>query len=208
MSQRIGGIGPIPVPMPSPQLRRGDVRLRALVPGDVDTIARACTDPAIRRYTRIPSDYGRADAWAFVAGAESRRREGHSLNLAITDRPDGGLCGVVGLVVDPFDAARAEIGYWTHPEHRGRGLATAALFLLSRWALGPGGFARLDLTASTANVASLRVAAHSGFVREGTERAAWPTPDGRDDMALFSLLPSDLDGEGGVMDRRQLPMEG
>lgn len=190
---RAGGVGRIVVPAPGDDLRHGAVRLRPVEPGDVDAVADACRDDAVRRYTRVPRDDRPDDAaWAFVTGAEGRRLSGLGLDMAATDLADGALCGVVGLVVDRFDAARAEIGYWVHPAHRGRGVATAALWMLSRWALGPAGFARLDLTASLGNAASLAVAARSGFVREGTARAAWPTPDGRDDMGLFSLLVADV----------------
>lgn len=193
MSGRRGGVGTIPVRLPEPALREGDVRLRQLELRDVDVIMRACADPGIRRFTRIPPDYRPHDAWAFVTGAEARRLDGRGLEMVATDRADGTLCAVIGLAIDHHDAARAEIGYWTDPQHRGRGIAGAALRLLSRWALRDAGFARLDLVASVENIASLAVVARSGFVREGTARRAWPTPDGRDDVAVFSLLPGDLD---------------
>ena len=55
-----------------------------------------------------------------------------------------------------------------------------------------GGFERLDLQAAIANVASLRVAEHCGFVREGVLRRSWYRGDGRSDMVLFSLVPEDM----------------
>ncbi len=206
MTARVAGIGPIPIPMPA-GLHRGAVRLRPFAEGDVDAIARACKDPDIARFTRIPADYGPGDAWAFVVGAEGRRRDGHALDLAVTELPDEDVCGAVGIVVDHFDAASAEIGYWIDPARRGRGLATTALHLLSRWALRSGGFARLELMASVKNTGSLVVAERAGFIREGTARSAWPTPDGRDDLAVFSLLASDVAAEpGGSGDRPAPPM--
>jgi RimJ/RimL family protein N-acetyltransferase len=182
----------VAIALPYPPLRDGPLRLRPPADRDAGLVHEACRDPQILRYTRIPPDYDRADARAFVAGAEARRRAGISIEMIVTDRDDGELCGVVGLVVDRHDQARAEIGYWTHPAHRGRGIARGALMLLSAWALGPGRFIRLDLTASVRNAASLAVVRGTGFVREGTARDAWPTPDGREDMALFSLLAADL----------------
>lgn len=192
MSAREGATGRLAIPLPRPPLMEGDLRLRPPADGDVDAVYEACRDPEVLRYTRIPRDYDRVDARAFVAGAEARRRAGISLEMVATDRRDGALCGVVGLVVDRHDQARAEIGYWTHPAHRGRGIARGALMLLSAWALGRGGFVRLDLTASVRNAASLAVVRETGFVREGTARDAWPTPEGREDMAVFSLLAADL----------------
>jgi len=197
----------VPIPLPIPELAEGPVRLRPPGRGDIDAVASACRDADIRRFTRMPPDYDRDDAVAFVVGAAERRAAGISVELVATDRPDGTLCGVVGLVVDRHDRARAEIGYWTHPAHRGRGVAAAALRLLSMWALGPGGFVRLDLIVSVENGASLAVVQRSAFVREGTARAAWPAPDGRHDMAVFSLIARDLQPgpDAGSGHRQDLP---
>lgn len=192
MSAREGVPGRVAIALPDPPLHDGALRLRPPLAADAGPVYEACRDPQILRYTRIPRDYDRVDARAFVAGAEARRRAGISLEMVATDRADGGLCGVVGIVVDRHDQARAEIGYWTHPHHRGRGIARGSLVLLSTWALGAGGFVRLDLTASVENHASLAVVRDTGFVREGTARGAWPTPEGREDMAVFSLLARDL----------------
>lgn len=187
----------VPIPLPDPELAEGSVRLRAPERRDIDPVAVACRDADIRRFTRIPPNYGRDDAVAFILGAVERRAAGISAELVATDRPDGALCGVVGIVVDRHDRARAEIGYWTHPEERGRGVAAAALRLLSGWALGPGGFVRLDLVVSVENAASRAVVRRSGFVWEGTARSAWPAPGGRHDMAVYSLIASDLGSGAG-----------
>ena len=52
----------------------------------------------------------------------------------IADRGDDRLLGMIGLIADRHDAERAEIGYWVAPGPAGRGVATRALGLLSRWA--------------------------------------------------------------------------
>lgn len=191
MRRRDGAAGRVPIDLPPPDLGDGRVALRPPRHADAGPVLEACRDPDIRRYTRIPRDYDRVDARAFVAGAPARRREGLSLEMIASDLPDGALCGVVGLVVDRHDQARAEIGYWTHPAHRGRGIARAALGLLAGWALGAGGFRRLDLTVSVENAASIAVVEGSGFAFEGVARAAWPTDTGREDMRVYSLLWSD-----------------
>ena len=71
-------------------------------------------------------------------------------------------------------------------------MAMRALMLLSRWAVREGPFARLDLQAAEANLASIRVAEKAGFVREGTLRGAWYRGPSRTDMAMFSLLRDDV----------------
>jgi RimJ/RimL family protein N-acetyltransferase len=154
----------------------------------------ACRDPLVQRFTRIPAGYGEEDGRAFIGGAPGRRARGESIELAVTHAAGGRLLGAVGLVVDRHDPARAEVGYWVGQWARGQGVAARALALFSGWALGPLGLARLDLHASVANWASLRVAARCGYVREGTLRKAWFRGPVREDLAIFSLLPEDLRG--------------
>ncbi|MEQ8833172.1 MAG: GNAT family protein [Miltoncostaeaceae bacterium] len=184
------------VPLALPDVSAGAVLLREPEGRDVVPVLEACRDPGVQRYTRIPYPYDVRDARAFVYESGPRRAGGLSLELVATDRPDGGLCGVVGIVVDRFDPGRAEIGYWTHPDHRGRGIARGALWALGRWCLGEGGFARIDLTASAANLASIAVARGCGFREEGRLRESWPTPEGREDMLIMSLIRADLGPDG------------
>ena len=177
-----------------PRLEDDRVRIRPWREDDVPAVASACNDPLIQLYTRVPVPYDEGDARAFIVGAAGRRILGEALDLAIGAAEDDRLLGAIGLVVDRHDDERAEVGYWVAPHARGEGVAGRALALLSRWALTEGGFARIDLQAALANTASLRVAERGGFVREAVLRAAWYRGPERTDMALFSLLRSDLAG--------------
>lgn len=168
------------------------MRLRPARPSDVWAIVEGCTDPLTQLYTRIPSPYTAEDGRAFVGAAAGRRILGEAIDLAITRRGDDHLAGVVGINMDRHDPRRGEIGYWIGPADRGRGLAGAALALMSRWALTTAGLERLDLQAALGNGASIRTAERCGYVREGTMRDAWFRGPARTDMALFSLLPGDL----------------
>jgi RimJ/RimL family protein N-acetyltransferase len=178
--------------LPDPPLADARLALREFRDEDLADLVAACRDPLVQRFTRLPADYGEAEGRAFIAGAAGRRARRESLELAAADGAGGRLLGAVGLVVDRHDADRAEVGYWVAPWARGAGVATRALALLSRWALGPLGLARLDLLASVANPASMRVAERCGYVREGTLRKAWFRGPQREDLALYSLLADDL----------------
>jgi RimJ/RimL family protein N-acetyltransferase len=181
------------------------VRLRPFEEADVARVVEGCRDELTQRFTRVPSPYGEEDARAFVAGAHGRRVRGESLDLAVTSAATGLLIGAVGFNIDRHDPQRAEIGYWVSPDARGAGVATRALTLLSRWALREGGLVRIDLLAGVTNMASLRVAERSGFVREGTLRRAWYRGPEREDMALFSLLAEDLGAEARTPSREREP---
>jgi RimJ/RimL family protein N-acetyltransferase len=181
-----------PLLLPDPPLAEGPVRLRAWQPGDEPALVASCRDPLVDRYTHVPSPYRASDARAWVAGQEGRLRSGLSLDLAIADAGTDALLGAIGMHAFRWQDRRAEVGYWLAPEARGRGVATCALRLLARWALGPLGLARLDLFAEEENVASVRVAERAGFVREGLLRSYIEIKGRRRSMLVFSLIAHDV----------------
>lgn len=93
------------------------------------------------------------------------------------------------------DRRRGSIGYWLLPEARGKGLATRAVRLVSRWALLELGLARLALLTEPANVRSRRVAERCGFRLEGVLRSVAEIDGRRVDYCSFSLLPGDIEEE-------------
>jgi RimJ/RimL family protein N-acetyltransferase len=178
-----------------PDLRDDVIALRLPADRDVDAITAACQDPDIPRFTRIRSPYTRGDAELFVAGAtESWRTGEHALPLAICDRQTDTLLGSVGVHLREQPEV-AEIGYWIARDARRRGIATRAVRLVSRWAIPTLGLQRLELMTRTDNVASQGVAERAGFTREGLLRSYITLGCGLRDVCMFSLLPTDLDGE-------------
>jgi [ribosomal protein S5]-alanine N-acetyltransferase len=171
---------------PGQPLGDGVVELRPIDERDLDMIKRAAQDSEIcRRFGLLktkPNEYFLRLREASYAGS----------GAAFVIGDVGGAC--LGLVtVDRRDAGRAELGYWLLPESRGRGHATRALRLVSRWALSNPGIARLELSTSPENAASQRVAERSGFRREGVLRSYHLVDGRREDAVFFSLLPGDLD---------------
>jgi ribosomal-protein-alanine N-acetyltransferase len=171
------------------------VTLRAWNIGDVDAITRACSDPVTQRGALVPENYDEGHARAFIAASEDRRRTAASLEVAVVDARDHHqVLGAVGLVSIDWRHERAEVGYWTAPGARRRGVATRAVRLLSAWAFSELGLARLDLMPLVENVASHGVADQAGYTREGVLRSFHKLKHRRVDIVMFSLLPGDLDG--------------
>ena len=125
----------------------------------------------------------------YLAGYRAAWRDGRAAAFTICDV--GGDC-FGQVIVELRDAGRADAGYWLVPEARGEGRATRALRLASRWALSQPGIERVQLWASGENAASQRVAARSGFQREGVLRSYAEANGRRVDAVFFSLLPSDI----------------
>ena len=119
-------------------------------------LAAAWADPVVVRRTAVPPVRDVAAATRWIAGEAERRAQGLALDLVVASAAGGGrdVLGEVGLA--RFDRpgaggrpaaggggrfagadGRAEIGFWTAPAARGRGLAAVAVRLLAAWALTP-----------------------------------------------------------------------
>lgn len=181
---------------PDPPLAAGGIVLRTLESRDIPWITAACSDRELSRYVPgIPYPYGEADARAFIERAARAWAERSAATFVISNAPDGTGHGTIGLHLAAGDTGLAQVGYWLAPEARGRGAATIAVQLVSRWAFAAVGIDRLSLQTAPENVASQRVAERAGFTREGLLRAWMPTPDGRRHSVMFSLLATDTAAE-------------
>jgi RimJ/RimL family protein N-acetyltransferase len=117
-------------------------------------LAAAWADPDVVRRTAVPAVRDVAAATRWIAGEAERRAQGLALDLVVASGGGRDVLGEVGLA--RFDrpgaggrpaaagggrfvgaAGRAEIGFWTAPAARGRGLATVAVRLVAAWVLTP-----------------------------------------------------------------------
>jgi RimJ/RimL family protein N-acetyltransferase len=134
-----------------------DLRLRNLEQSDAPLVVEATrheTGPAFWG-PRPVGPYPLQDAAAALAAwTPEHRRVSYGMVR------DGRLVAVLGLMVDPPEVA--ELAYWVPPEHRGQGLATRGVGLLTAWAHQVG-LARVWLEIEPGNQASLRVAERAGY---------------------------------------------
>ena len=180
-----------PIVMPDPPLADDRVRLRAWRDDDVPGLVAMCHDPDVVRFTTIPESYDEDDARIWLALHPGRLAAGDGVAFAIAELPGDGAAGSIGVRV-LHEQGAAEVGYHVAAAARGRGLAGAALRLVSRWALEALPIGRLQLTTHLDNAASQRVAVKAGFTREGVLRA-WADQRGdRVDLVMWSLLPADV----------------
>jgi [ribosomal protein S5]-alanine N-acetyltransferase len=128
---------------------------------DAPALAAAWADPDIARWNRVPAG---ADPAAWIAGAEDRWTRRLALDLVV----EPGVTGEVGLSAFTTDPARAELGVWVAAEHRGAGLATAAVRGVTRWALTDLGLAQLWARTDPANAPAVALFERLGWDRLGT----------------------------------------
>jgi RimJ/RimL family protein N-acetyltransferase len=136
-------------------------------PADAQALCEADDDPEHRRRFDFPADFTPSlrHAAEVLARWERERRAGVRFPFAV--RGAGGeLFG--GCELEPLGGGVANASYWTHPLHRGRGVASTALRQLCAVGFGELGFRRVELAVDADNLASRRVAERNGFRECGT----------------------------------------
>lgn len=175
----------------APVLEAPPVRLRPFGYDDVPLVLSAGTDPHITAITTVPTGDTEEGARAYVDRQLARPREGAGWSFAVADAATDEAVGQVGVWVQGLRDGRASVGYWTGPEHRGRGWAILALRTVSAWGLTLPGLHRLELYVEPWNEASWRAAERVDYQREGLLRG-WQEVGGvRRDMYMYALLRGD-----------------
>ncbi|HVA61620.1 MAG TPA: GNAT family N-acetyltransferase [Mycobacteriales bacterium] len=165
--------------------------LRGFTRADIAAVHAACQDPAIQRWTTVPSPYRLADAESFVTDIAPRGwSTGEDMPFAVTR--DGALLGAAGLHRRGRDPGIAEVGFWCAAESRGQGYVTEAVREIARWAFEDLGVQRLEWYAEVGNTSSRRVAEKLGFSVEGLLRKFLLHRGDRVDGWVASLLPGEL----------------
>ncbi len=144
--------------------------IRSYRADDAPALARRANNPRVAENLRdrFPFPYTLADAHEWLAAA---LRQDPETNFAI--EVDGRLAGTIGLELGE-DVYRhsAEIGYWLGEDCWGRGIASAAVRLLSDWGFDELGLLRIHAFVFENNPASVRVLEKAGFELEGRMRSA------------------------------------
>ncbi|MDP2773068.1 MAG: GNAT family N-acetyltransferase, partial [Nocardioides sp.] len=171
------------------QVLEGDgVRLRPIRVSDADRIAEACSEQRTQHWLgQLPSPYTLDDALAYVESRTEQLANGTGVTWAVTAPDDDVLLATIGWF-DWTPEVQCEIGYWTHPDARGRGLMTRAMRVVTDHVLDDLGVRRATAYAAVDNTASRRVIEANGFRQFGVERLGANLRDGRADLVLYELL--------------------
>lgn len=172
----------------APVLEGDGVRLRPWRASDADRIVEACSDERTAYWLgKLPQPYTLADAEAYLQDRVEVLATGRAVGWAVADPATDALLGSLALF-DLTPQVSAEIGYWTHPDARGRGVMTAAVALAVRHGFDGLGLRRLSVFAATENVASRHVIEANGFRLVGIEHQSVAIRTGQADHAAYELL--------------------
>ncbi|HET6166689.1 MAG TPA: GNAT family N-acetyltransferase [Marmoricola sp.] len=175
-----------------PRVEGERVRLRMHRSDDLDRMHAGATDPVTAYWLgRMPVPYSRDQAAVFLANRSEGMARGTDLHWMLADPSTDALLGTVSLM--HINEGMTEVGYWAHPEARGRGVMTEAVRMACRHAFidvedGGLGLHRVYATVAVDNLASRRVLEKAGFTHVGSERASVLVRDGMHDGATYELL--------------------
>jgi RimJ/RimL family protein N-acetyltransferase len=168
------------------RLDAGPCVVRTWEPGDVPALARHANSYAVWRNVRdlFPHPYTEADAEQWV---KRSRALDPQTSFAIV--ADGEVVGGIGLRrLEDVERCSAELGYWLGEAAWGRGLATAAVRVVTRYGLDVLGLSRVFAVVFVYNAASCRVLEKAGFEREGFLRSWAEIKGRRRDLCIYSLV--------------------
>jgi len=183
-------------------LEGNGIRLRKWRHTDAERIVEAASDVGTQHWLAgsLPSPYTLKDAHSYIAGVSEEARSRKSLCWCVADSETDVCLGSIAVLDLRYALGTAgEIGYWTHPDARGRGVMSEAVRLAVKHSFMPhedGGLGRirLRLNAAEGNLASQQIARAHGFVEVGRDRMAEPLGDGTfADLVRFDLLASEWD---------------
>ena len=116
------------------------------------------------------------------------RASGNGLSWAVADPETDALLGSVGIFDLTDDMAHGAMGYWTHPDARGRGVMTTAVGLVLEHAFDTLGLRRVKAYAAASNAASRHVLEASGLTEQGVERLGTRVAGDRVDAVIYDVL--------------------
>ena len=163
------------------------LRLRPWSFDDLACVRAAGTDPAIPSTTTVPVRWTVEAGRAFIDRQGERITSGEGISLAMHDLERDEAVGLVSLMLRPQPSVIG-LGYWVVPSARQRGFARRAVALASDWAVGAGGYARIEAWVEPDNRPSQSVLLAAGFELEGRLRSFITVGESRSDALVYSRL--------------------
>ena len=183
----------------SPTIHGDRVVLRRHTQADVERVRQGGDDPHSQHWLQhFASPFTLADAQHYVDRRWDLEARGEGVAWTVADPvTDQALSFLCIFHIRP--GTDGEIGYFTHPDARGKGLTKEGFALAIRHAFVPEedgglGLRRLRLETTVPNAGSRALAEGAGFTQVGIERGAAKMRDGSlADAVVYDLLREEYD---------------
>jgi len=171
------------------------IEVRPLQPGEASALLEAVRSSRAeigRWESWCVESYDLDDATAFLRANETQWHEGIAYDFNVLSRSSGLVLGSAAVNQIDRENQRGNVGYWTRTEYAGRGIATFAAALVSRFAISRLGLTRLEIVAQVNNLPSQRVAEKIGATFECVARNRIIYHGEPRDAKVYSLIPEDI----------------
>lgn len=167
-----------------------EIRLDPVTEADLPHVYRGLSDPRVVAcygvsYDSLTACQAQMDWYAELT------RTGRGAWHLIRDRLTGKPLGAIGYNDADLQHRRAELGYWLYPEHWGKGVMSAALWLWLPLTYRTTALHRLLAVVEELNIPSARLLERAGFRYEGTARECERKGEGFISLRHYALLRSD-----------------
>jgi [ribosomal protein S5]-alanine N-acetyltransferase len=141
------------------------IGIEPIAPEHLPSVQVHASHPYVGATSTVPHPYPAGGAASWFEQVSARIAKGQSRVFAISE--DGHFCGVISL--NGIDTAKqtGEVDYWVAHDFKGRGIATAAVALVVRYARERLNLSKLFSSCLLRNETSSRVLAKNGFLEIG-----------------------------------------
>jgi ribosomal-protein-serine acetyltransferase len=138
------------------------------------------------------ANYSIEETTSFILSRPECWEKDAEYGFGVFNHADGRFLGGVGMNFINRIHQMANLGYWVRTTETGRGVASRATRLVSRFGFEKLGFQRIEILAATGNVPSQRVAEKAGAVKEAVLRQRLRLHGTPVDAVVYSLVAGDL----------------
>jgi ribosomal-protein-serine acetyltransferase len=180
-----------------PTLADAGILVRPFAADDVESLyaaVRESIDTVGRWMSWCHPDYSIREAEEWIARCEKNWEAEADREFGIFDVKSNEALGCAGINQINRIHNFANLGYWVRASRAGKGVGSAVAMLLAKFAFGELKLSRIEIVTMLDNAASRRVAEKVGFQFEGVARNRLLFKGQPHDAALYSLVPSDING--------------
>ena len=151
---------------PFPNLESDRLLLRKIVEGDVQEIFAMRSDAENMKYIPRPLVKNHDEAMEHLAKIDSGIENNEAINWAITLKGNSKLLGIIGFYRTKHEHYRSEIGYMLLPEIHGKGIASEAVGIVTKFGFKKMKLHSIEAVIDPKNSASEKVLQKNGFIKE------------------------------------------
>ena len=170
-----------------------DYHLREHDIKDVDAFYAYYTNPKVAEHILATNPKSKHEAESEIHYCRNLFRFKRGIYWTIAQRDTDVMVGAIGITMNTFNH-RGELHYDLSEAFWNKGLMSAAIGICARYAFNVMGLIRIEAITVPENLASQRVLLKNNFTHEGKLRHYKYFKQAPVDIEMFSLIPSDLDG--------------